>query len=169
VAGIRDRIWYDLLDAKCGEEYMVLYLARQRKVRKWFKIGTILLSAGGIFSAFKSAEIPTIITCTCIGIVQLATSIENHLIHSEDALENLSRLRQLYYNRTNKLEVLWDLLGDEKITDDDASKRFYKLRESASEIETLDAKQGIPVYGQLRTIAEKKTQEYLNKHHYEQT
>ena len=166
---IRNKIWHDLADAKCGEEYTILYLARQRTIRKWFKIVTILLSAGGIVSAFKSATIPSIITCSFIGIAQLATSIENHIIHSEEALDNLGKIRHLYYERANKLGELWDLLQNDKISEDEASSRFYSLRESASEIEKLDGKQVIPTKKKLHDISEGKSKEYLTRYHYEQT
>ena len=148
---------------------MILYLARQRTIRKWFKIGTVLLSAGGVFSAFKSLTIPSIVTCSCIGIVQLATSIENQIIHSEDSLDNLRKMRHLYYERGNKLAELWDLLQNNKIDEDEASSRFYSLRESASEIEKLDDKQVIPLNKKFKKVAEARSENYLTKYHYEQT
>ena len=81
---INDIIWYDLVNAKYGDEYLIVYIQKQRNIRKWFKILTILFSASGIFSAFQSLKIPTIISCIFIGIVQLATLIEGWIIHSEN-------------------------------------------------------------------------------------
>jgi hypothetical protein len=164
---IDTKIWYDLVHTKFGDEYLVLYLARQRTFRKWFKILTIIFSASGIFSAFQSAKIPTIISCAIIGIVQLITSIENFIIHSEDDLDNHSKLRLQYYDRTNKLEELWNSLTTKKITDEEATTEFFNLRKSAKEIEELDNKLNVRTFKKLKLIANLNTNNYLNTYYNE--
>jgi hypothetical protein len=164
---IRNKIWYDLVHTKYGDEYLVLYLGRQRMFRKWFKVLTILFSASGIFSAFQSAKIPTIISCSIIGIVQLITSIENFIIHSEDDLDNLSKLRIQYYDRTNKLEELWNSFSIKKITDEEATTEFFNLRKSAKEIEELDNKLNVRTFQKLKNKANVITNNYLNTYYNE--
>ena len=164
---IDTKIWYDLVHTKYGDEYLVLYLGRQRTYRKWFKVLTILFSASGIFSAFQSAKIPTIISCSIIGIVQLITSIENFIIHSEDDLDRLSKLRLLYYDRTNKLEELWNSLTTEKITNEQATTEFFELRKSAKEIEELDNKLNVRHFKKLKLIANNNSNKYLNTYYHE--
>ena len=164
---IDTKIWYDLVHTKYGDEYLVLYLGRQRTFRKWFKILTIIFSAGGIFSAFQSAKIPTIISCAAIGIVQLITSIENFIIHSEDDLDSLSKLRLQYYERTNKLEELWNSLTTKKISTEEATTEFFNLRKSAKEIEELDNKLNVRTFKKLKTIANSNTNNYLNTYYNE--
>lgn len=161
------KIWYDLVHTKFGDEYLVIYLGRQKMYRKWFKILTILFSATGIFSAFQSAKIPTIISCAIIGLVQLATSIENFIIHSEDDLDNLSKLRILYYERVNKLEELWDSLKNNKISIEQATQDFFELRKSSKEIEELDNKLNVRTFKSLKKIANVNTENYLNTYYYE--
>lgn len=164
---IEKKIWYDLVHTKNGDEYLIMYLGRQRNFRKWFKILTIIFSASGIFSAFKSAQIPTIISFTVIGIVQLITSIENFIIHSESDLDKLSKLRMLYYNRVLKLEELWDSFYREKISDEDATNQFFELRKSANEIEELDNLLNVRTIKKLKNLAKVKTTNYLNTYYYE--
>lgn len=164
---IQTKIWYDLVHTKFGDEYLVLYLSRQRTIRKWFKILTILFSASGIFSAFQSAKIPTIISCIAIGVVQVATSIENFIIHSEDDLDSLSKLRLLYFDRTNKLEELWNSLQTSKITSEEATTEFFNLRKSAKEIEELDNKLNVRNFKKLKVFADNNTRTYLNTYYNE--
>jgi hypothetical protein len=164
---IGSKIWYDLVHTKFGDEYLVLYLSHQRKIRKWFKILTILFSAGGIFSAFQSARIPTIISCVAIGIVQVATSIENFIIHSENDLENLSKLRLLYYSRSNKIEELWHSFTTKKLSEEDATNEFFLLRNSAKEIEELDNTLNVRSFKTLKEIADRNSRTYLKTYYYE--
>ena len=161
---IRDRIWYDLIDAKFGDDYLTLYLVRQRNIRRWFKIFTIIFSAGGIFSAFASAKIPTIISLIAIGTVQVLQSIENFIIHSENDLDELRKLRMLYYARSIKLEKLWDSFNRDKIDEDEATNQFFALRELAGEIEELDSRLYIRSYNGLNKKANIKTTDYLNRY-----
>jgi hypothetical protein len=164
---IEDKIWYDLVDTKFGDEYLILYLSRQRTIRKWFKISTIVLSAGGIFSAFQSLQIPTMIFCTVTGVMQILTSIENFIIHSEDDLDSLSNLRMKYYDRLTKLEILWHNLDSKKITEEQATDDFFNLRQSSSEIENIDNKLNIRSYNKLRYKADLKARDYLKTYYYE--
>lgn len=164
---IENKIWYDFVHSKYGDEYLVLYIGRQRTYRKWFKILTILFSASGVFSAFQSAKIPTIISFIVIGLVQLATSIENFIIHSEDDLDSLGKLRLLYYDKSNKLEKLWHSLFTKKITEDEASQEFFNLRMASKEIEELDNKLNVRTFKKLKAIAHSNTENYLNTYYNE--
>ncbi|WP_298145950.1 hypothetical protein [Flavobacterium sp.] len=164
---IENKIWYDLVHTKYGDEYLIQYIKRQKLYRKWFKVLTILFSASGIFSAFQSAKIPTIISCVFIGLVQLATSIENFIIHSEDDLDKLGSLRMLYYTRLNNLEELWNNYYNNKITDNEATEKFFELRKSASEIEELDNKLNIRTYSKMKEKANTLTNQYFNTYYHE--
>ena len=164
---IETKIWYDLVHTKHGDEYLILYLARQRSYRKWFKIITIVFSASGIFSTFQSAQIPTIISFIVIGIIQLMTSIENFIIHSEDDLDNISKLRMLYYDKLNDLEKLWHLLKTKKILIEDATEQFFELRKSFKEAEELDNKINVRTYKKLKNKSNIITNNYLKTYYYE--
>lgn len=167
MAQVETKIWYDLVNSKCGDEYLILYLGKQRSFRRIFKILTILFSASGAAFAFQDIKIPTIISCSLILLVQGATSIENFIIHSEDDLDSLSKLRILYYNRTTKLEELWHSLQEGKVTENEAADEFFELRRSKAEIEELDNKLNIKKKESILQIAEEKTNQYINTYYYE--
>jgi hypothetical protein len=164
---INNKIWYDLVHSKFGDEYLILYLDKQKSIRKIFKIATILFSATGIFSAFNSFKIPTIIACIAIGVVQCSTSIENFIIHSEKDLEELGKLRLLYYERTNKLEELWSDLQSSKLSKEQATTAFFALRQSSKEIEDLDNNINVRSFKKLRKKANILTNNYLTTYYYE--
>jgi hypothetical protein len=164
---ILDHIWVDFCHARLGDEYLVLYSGRQKEIRRWFKIVTILLSAEGIFSAFKDAKIPTVISFIVIGIIQLLSTIENQLIRSEKEVDEIGKLRVFYYERSNKLEKLFLEFRDDKITDDDARSQLFALRGAAVEIEELDTKLNIKKHKKLflkaDTLAKKQLNQYYNE------
>lgn len=164
---IETKIWYDLVHTKHGDEYLILYLARQRSCRKWFKIITIIFSASGIFSTFQSAKIPTVISFVVIGVIQLMTSIENFIIHSEDDLDHISKLRLLYYDKLNDLEKLWHSFKTNKISIEDATEEFFELRKSSKEIEELDNKINVRTYKKLKNKSNIITNNYLKTYYYE--
>ena len=161
---IDNKIWYDFVHAKKGDEYLVLYLCRQRDIRKYFKIGTIVFSASGALGWTIWQPISWL-SCAIIAVVQLFTSIESFLIHTEDQLDSLSKLRLLYYDRANRLEELWHNLVKGNITDEQASKTFFELRKSAQDIEELDNKLNIKDVKKLNAKAQYSTQSYLNTYH----
>lgn len=163
---INNTIWYDFVNSKYGDEYLVLYIQKQRNIRKWFKILTIIFSASGIFSAFQSLKIPTIISCVLIGIVQIATMIEGWIIHSEKEIDELCTLRMFYYERTNQLEKLHYDYSNEKINESDAANNLFDLRKSAKQIEELDNKVNVRHYKKLIEKADIRTNQYFNTYHH---
>lgn len=161
---IKEKVWHEFIDKKYGDEYLCRYIARQIEIRRWFKIGTILFSAGGIWAALKNLTIPTVISLTAIGLVQLATLIENFIIHSEKQIEDLGKLRLLYYEQWNRLEKLF--LTFHTFSEKDATDKFFELREAAKIMEELDNKLNIKEIKKLKRQAENSNRNYLNNHYH---
>ncbi|MFX1708271.1 hypothetical protein PV783_30180 [Chitinophaga sp. CC14] len=161
---IDNKIWYEFVHTKMGDEYLSLYLCRQRDVRKWFKIGTIVFSAGGVFGWAIWQPIAWF-ACAAIAVVQVFTSVESFLIHTEDQLDSLSKLRLLYYSRANNLEELWHQLVKEEVTEDAAGRTFFDLRRSAYEIEELDNQLNIKTIKRLKLKAQARTEKYIKTYH----
>lgn len=162
---IKDSIWFDFVHSKYGDEYLCLYIQKQQGIRKWFKILTLLLSGGGIWFAFKDMKIPTVISCVAIGMVQLLTMLEDFIIHSDKDIQELGALRILYYIRANELEELTFTL--DKLTDEEASSKFFTLRNEAIKIEELDNKLNVREHKRLVLKADIKTRNYLKQYHNE--
>lgn len=159
-----NKIWYEFVHAKMGDEYLSLYLCRQKNIRKWFKIITIIFSASGIFGWSIWKPIAWV-ACGGIAVVQVFTSIESYLIHTETQLEELSKLRLLYYTRSNKLEELYSQLIKDEITEIKADSLFFEFRRSAQEIEELDNKLNIKSIKKLERKAQLRTDNYLKTYY----
>ena len=160
---VRTKIWNDLLDSKKGDIYLVSYISNQRKWRKWFKIITILFSASGIFTAFKNLEIPTAISFIVIGTIQLMQSIENFLISSDKDLDEIKKLRLLYYERTIELEKLWIDFEENHIDELKAKGRLFKIMDGSKKIEDLDSSINIKSIRKLNKKAENEVNIYSQK------
>ena len=102
-----------------------------------------------------------------IGIIQLMTSIENFIIHSEDDLDNISKLRMMYYDKLNDLEKLWHLFKTKKLSIVDTTEQFFDLRKSSKEIEELDNKINVRTYKKLKNRSNIITNNYLKTYYYE--
>ena len=159
---IRTDIWYDFVNAKYLDEYICRYISMQMNIRKWFKIITLLLSGGGIWTAFESLKYYTVVALVIIAIVQLASLIESEIIHTEKQVEELRRLRILYYERMNKLERLFKAIDNGRIAEEQAEDEFFKLRDEAKAIEDLDVKLNIKAYRRLQNKANDEVHKYVN-------
>lgn len=102
---LRNKIWYDLVDAKYGELYLALYISRQKRNKKIIKILTLIFSGSGALGWSFWHYIP-IIACVLVSIIQLLTLIENEIVKSDKELYEICELRKLYIAYFNKLDKL---------------------------------------------------------------
>lgn len=156
---VRNLIWSAFVQAKYGDEYLILYINRQRLIYKSFKIITIVLSASGIWTAVNEWKIPTIISCTVIGLMQIVTSIEGYLINTEKEIDKLCELRNMYHIHTNEFEELWLKVDD--LEENELKKCFFELRQKSQKIEALDNKSHIKKWKGLMKEADISTINYL--------
>ena len=158
------KIWYEMLDIKYGETYLTRYLGFQRALKKIFNIFTLIISVSGILG-WKYFENYTWIAFGLIAVLQLFTLVENEIIRSNKEIEDIATLRMLYTKYFNKLEMLWTELRTERIKDNSALDRFFKLRKSDWEkIEELDTKLNIKQYKRLMEKSETETNTFITKH-----
>jgi len=162
---IESKIWYDLVHAKKGDEYLCLYLGHQENTRRRFKVITIAISVAGIVSGYKSLKIPVIVSFAIICAIEIMSSTEYFIIRSDDDMSKLRELRSLYYSRTLDLEKLLDDVRNERISDDDAASQFYKLREATKRIEELDILSRVKDHRRMSSKADKSARIYLNTYY----
>src|SRR5690606_35175416 len=93
--GMANKIWYELVHIKYGETYLGKYIGLQHRLKKSFKIMTLVLSVSGIFG-WKYFEDYAWIAFVLIAIMQLLTLVENQLIRSDKEVEDISKLRMRY-------------------------------------------------------------------------
>lgn len=160
---IREKIWYEMVDAKYGEMYLAYYLGRCRSQKKIFKMLMLIFSAGGVFG-WSIWEPVAVVACGLIAAMQLLSLLEKQLIKSDDDLIKICELRELYIKYVNKLENLWTEFESGSLNDADASNRFNNLRETIKHrIEISD--NAIYINGNISSILNKCNLEhthYLN-------
>jgi len=130
---MRDRIWAELTQSKHSKEFLVLYSRRQRAILRYFNIGILTFSAGGIMG-WKIWEDLPLISCVVIAIISLIKLIQPHLIMSDKLLSNLDTIHKFYIEYYNNLEKLWYEYEAGRLSDQESSKRFFKLKESEGKI-----------------------------------
>lgn len=163
-----DLVWHDFADAKFGDEYLIVFLARKKSWRKLFKFFTLLAAAGGVISALIDAKVPTVILCTAICAVQLLTVLENSFISSEKDIEKLINLRMMYCNYCAELENLFCALSEDNLTKEKEAEiqtQYFNLKkEKITTIEQVDTEIDIKKRKRLMKRADLTTRQYLNRY-----
>ncbi len=163
---MEEKIWYEMMHTKLGDNYLGHYLNKQKTTRKWFKIITLLFSSGGIFSwAIWKIGILPFIACIIVSTIQLSNLIENHIIISDNDIDKIAELRNKYITYFNKLEKLWMDFKTTELTEQQAKEEFYKLRQIGAEIEASDNKLQIRNIKSLYNTADLETRNYFNQYH----
>ena len=153
-----------MLDAKMGEIYLGYYTVRQKEIRKWYKIITLVFSTGGALG-WKVWNYAPIIACAIIAVVQLLSVVENQLIPVEKDIEGIAALRAQYLSYFNKLERLWVDHCAERTSEEECTDRFYSFRQLAEEIEIADSKLTIKKPKCLVAKAETEAKNYFTRCH----
>lgn len=163
---MRNKLWYEIAQARFGFEYLALFLDVQKWRKKWFKILVLIFSTGGIMGwKIWEYEYATQIACGVIAVVELFQLLENQIILKDEKLEKLSDLRIKYLEYSNHLEKLW--LEFETETRDETTTRdiYFKLRNKEYvEIQKMDNELDIPQIEKTKKKAESIASNYLRKH-----
>lgn len=159
------KIWYEFVHFKHGDDYLVLYMKRLKSVRKTVNISTLVFSTSGIFSWTFWIYLPVVTSCFT-AIIQLFRLIENQIIPSDKDIEQVARLRDLYFDHANKLERLCIDYRNKELTEQQATDRFFELRETAKEIKTFNNKINIQEIIKLQDKADIKTNDYIKQYHF---
>jgi hypothetical protein len=81
------------------------YVSRQHRLRRGFRILTLLFSGSGL-AGWVFWEPIAGIALILISLVQLVALVENQLIRSDKEIEEICTLRSLYTKYFNRLEWL---------------------------------------------------------------
>ena len=158
------KIWYEFVHYKHGDDYLVLYMNRLKTVRKTVNISTLIFSTSGIFSWTFWIYLPVVTSCLT-AIIQLFRLVENQIIPSDKDIEQVAKLRDMYFDHANKLERLCIDSRNKEITEQQATDRFFELREAAKEIKTVNNKINIQEIIKLQDKADIKTNDYIKQYH----
>lgn len=161
-----EKIWYEMLHTKLGDNYLAGYISKQKRIKKWFKIFTLIFSTGGVLG-WPIWEYVPVIACVLIAAMQLVTLLENQIIPSDQDIEDIARLRNKYNNYFNKLEKLWMDFQSNNINEDAAKEQFYELRTLLG-ADLLATDDKLNINGKIKSLYKKadlETRNYFNQYH----
>jgi hypothetical protein len=133
---MRDRIWTELTQAKHNEEFASLYAERQRTNLKWFNIGVLVFSTGGVMGWTIWDNFP-LLACIIIASVSLLRLIQPHIISTEKQISNIDTISNFYFGYYNKLERLWYDNEQKTLSNEAVKSKFFKIKETESELTSL--------------------------------
>lgn len=123
---MRERIWYEMVDAKYKCIYCGLYLAKQRTINKWFNIFILAFSTSGVLGwpFWKELPFATSIVIMAMSIIKL---LGTELVPNDNSFKKIEKAIDMYCDYFNKLESLWFQFDNENINDVKAHKKFYEI------------------------------------------
>jgi hypothetical protein len=126
---MRDRIWAELTQSKHSLEFSALYCNRQRAYIRYFNMGVLIFSTGGIMG-WKLWDGLPFIACIIISLVSILRLIQPHIIMNDKLLINLDNIHEFYIDYYNKLEKLWYDYEGGKFSHEEAHSKFFELKDS---------------------------------------
>src|SRR5690606_11719661 len=135
---MRNRIWAELTQSKHNIEFTSTYSDRQRFILRIFNMGILAFSSAGIMG-WKIWENLPLIACIVIAGISLLRLLQPHLIMNEKQLKNLDDIHRFYADYYNRIEKLWYDFDSDRITDEQATKAFYKLKKLETDINPIIA------------------------------
>ena len=129
---MRERIWAELTQTKHDTEFIALYSDRQRAILRWFNIGILAFSSGGVMG-WAVWDKFSVIACTIIAVVSLVRLLQPHIIVTDKMLNNLDRINTFCFDKYNQIEKLWFDFEADRIDEQETSKRFYKILDASKE------------------------------------
>jgi len=161
---MRDKIWYEMIHTKLGDNYLTVYINRQRTIRKYYIVFMLIFSTSGVLGWSLWNAIP-VIACALIALMQLVRLIENQFILSDSDLDKVADLRSKYISYFNKIEKLWIDFNNNEFSEQLATEKFFLLRQIGEEIEATDNKLHITNIKSIYNIADSETRNYFNQYH----
>ncbi len=157
---MRNRIWFELCQAKHNQRYCILLLAYRRRLLNLFTILILTFSGAGVMGWALWKEFP-LIACIIISIIQLLRLLQPHLIPTEKQVDKLDSVVDFYFDYCNELEKIWMDYERDKCNDDEAQNSFYTLKASEKQINKSVSELIKMTNKKILIKAEQETREYL--------
>lgn len=130
---MRERLWNELTQCKHHHIYCVFLIAYQRRLLNFFNMTILAFSSAGIMGWTIWKEVP-LFACIIVATISLLKLLSPHIVPSEKQIDKLDQVTDFYFNYYNKMEQLWLNHYNERMTDEEAQKQFYKLKDSERSI-----------------------------------
>ena len=103
-----------------------------------FNIGILAFSSAGIMGWKIWGNLP-LIACIVISVISLLRLLQPHLIMNEKQLKNLDDIHRFYADYHNRIEKLWYDFDSNRITEEQATNAFFKLKKLETNINPIIA------------------------------
>jgi hypothetical protein len=133
---MRERIWYELAQAKHNNLYCCFLISHLRSIINAFNIIILSFSTSGVMGWPFWKEIP-FIACAIIAVISLLRLLQPHLIPTEKQVDKINQVADFYFEYYNELEGLWFDYNNGRVNDIEAQKRFYEIKKQEKPINQL--------------------------------
>lgn len=133
---MRNRIWIELTQAKFYVEFTSLYCDRQRSILRYFNLGVLAFSTGGVMGWAFWGNMP-LVACCIISTISLLRLVQPQLIMSDKQIQNLDSIYKFYFDYYNKLERLWFDFEHGAIDSETAKAQFFEIKDSEGSINAI--------------------------------
>ena len=158
---MRQKIWYELHEAKYNSVYLLKYIDYQNQLKKRFDIATLLFSGTGILGWTIWSYFP-VVSSGVIVVMQLFKLIENKIILRDKEIQSIDELRVLNIVYYQNLEKCWYLLEDDKDSINQVRETlFTDLNAQRLEMNKREGSLPISSYRKIAIIAETETKQLL--------
>ncbi|MCG8719667.1 hypothetical protein [Tenacibaculum finnmarkense] len=104
-----------------------------------------------------------LIACILIAGISLLKLLQPHLIMNEKQLKNLDDIHKFYADYYNKIEKLWYQFDSNRITEEQATNAFFKLKKLETDINPIIADTIRSKPKGIVKRCKKNTDEYFNQ------
>ncbi len=158
----RNRIWEELKQAKANILCIQYYTNNRRKYNRYYNAFIAIMSSFGALGTLIDISIP-IFTSFIVAFASIIKSILPNFLQSEPELSGLDSISDFYVRYMSELEYIWYRFYHGLITEEDAMKSFFKLKDTEND------KQSVMNKG-IRSISKKEQKriddeadEYINR------
>lgn len=130
---MRDRLWNELTQCKHHHIYCVLLIAYQRRLLNFFNMTILAFSSAGIMGWSIWQNLP-LASCIIVAGISLLKIISPHIIPSEKQIDKLDQVTDFYCDYYNKMEQLWMNHFNQRLTEEEVQKAFYKIKDTERNI-----------------------------------
>lgn len=157
-----DRIWYELVDAKYRQEYLILHIDKLERRNKGIDNFLMLSTFAGIFGWYKFAEY-NVFWASLLAILTGFRLMKTKFLTPDQEINTLKAVYEFYVDHVRKLENLWIKYYNNKINEEDAEIQFEKLRDEERLMTKINKHNKVHGEEPIKSIAKNQTDAYLSK------
>lgn len=135
---MKNRIWFELFNAKFKEIYFGKVLGRKMEWYKWINICIIVLSFSGVITFEKCPKYALFTLIITSGFLILNLLFQN-IVPNERQINKMEEVVSFYFKYVNQIENLWVSYKRNLLTEDQLQEEFYILKATEQEIEKIQS------------------------------